>query len=85
MIWQERSNARTEFRRRHPRRNGRAGAPYPVGMEEIPSFALWLEAHIQGEKDRGMEVPDDVEDSSKPPSLQAKDFEACIPTDITSE
>ena len=74
MIWEERRNERTEFRRRHPRRNGRAGAPFPAGMEEIQPFAQWLEADVRHAIDEGMVVPDDVKDSSKPPSLQAQRF-----------
>jgi hypothetical protein len=74
VIWEERRNARIEFRRRHPRRNGRAGAPYPPGMEEIQPFAKWFEIDVQQAKDHGIAVPDDVEDSSRPPSLQAQRF-----------
>ena len=74
MIWEERRNARIDFRRRHPRRNGRAGAPYPPGMEEIQPFAQWLEADVAQAIDQGIAVPEDVEDSSKPHSLQAQRF-----------
>lgn len=48
---------------RHQRRDGRVGALYLIGMEEIPSFAQWLQAHIQVKKDQGVVVPNNVDDS----------------------
>ena len=74
--WQERTNARTEFHRRHPHRRGRRGAPYPLGMEEIAPFAKWLEEDVQKAMEEGEEIPNDVQDSSKLPSLQAKKFKS---------
>lgn len=76
VLWQERANARSDFRRRHPHRNGRRGMPYPAGMEEISSFAKWLEEDIENTLQQGLEVPEDVEDSSKLPSHQARSFKS---------
>ena len=63
------TNARTEFHRRHLHRNGRRGAPYLVGMEEILAFVQWLEEDVQSALAKGMVVSEDVEDSSKFPTL----------------
>jgi len=38
-IYKETSNARVAFCRRHTYKNGRRGALFPPGLEEIPSFA----------------------------------------------
>jgi hypothetical protein len=43
-------------------------------MEEIPAFSAWLEADVKATIDEGMVVPEDVEDSSKPPNLQAQRY-----------
>lgn len=75
-LWRERSNARAEFRRRHPRRNGRRGAPFPEELEEMPAFAQWFTDEIEARKHEGVVIPDDVEDSSKPPLLQAQRFKS---------
>ena len=69
-------NARTDFRRRHPHRNGRRGAPYPVGMEQMKSFAEWLEEDVRNAVELGVVVSKDVGDSSRPPSLEARSFKS---------
>ena len=74
IIWEERTNARNEFCRRHPHRGGRRGAPYPPGMEEIPPFSKWLEEDVQKAIEERQLVPNNVEDSSKLPSIQAKRY-----------
>ena len=75
-VWQERTNARSEFRRAHPHRSGRRGAPFPRGLEEIPAFAKWLEKEVARSLEEGVVITEDVEDSSKLPSLQAKKFKS---------
>ena len=74
MLWLERTNERTEFRRRHQHRNGRRGAPYPVGMEELPAFATWLQEDVENAILQGVEVAEEVVDSSKLPSPEARKF-----------
>ena len=64
-IWRERSIERADFRRRHPRRNGRRGAPFPLELEEMPTFAEWLLLEVEARKNEGSVIPKDVEDSSK--------------------
>ena len=76
MIWRERKNERIEFRRRHLHRSGRRGAPYPEGMEEIPEFSRWFEEDVANSIEEGVVVSEDVEDSSKLPSLRAKKFKS---------
>ena len=76
VIWDERTNKRAQFCRRHPHKNGRRGAPFPLGMEEISSFSEWLEQEVQNDLQQGMVVPEDVEDSSKKPSLEARKFKS---------
>lgn len=39
LMCEARTSARTDFRRRHPHMNGRKGATYPAGMEELPMFS----------------------------------------------
>ena len=73
-MWKERTNERHEFRRRHPHRNGRRDAPYPTGMEELPAFSIWLEEDVQSTIEQGFHVPEEVVDSSKLPSLEARKF-----------
>ena len=68
-LWLERTNARAEFRARHPRRNGRRMIPYPEELEALPSFAAWFRAEIETTKQAGDAIPEDIEDSSKKPSL----------------
>ena len=72
----ERNEERRRFRRRHPGRSGRRGAPYPVHMIEFPNFADWLAAEVKTCSDNGIVVPQNVIDSSKPPSLVAQKFRA---------
>ena len=45
-------------------------------MEEISSFSEWLEQEVQNDLQQGMVVPEDVEDSSKKPSLEARKFKS---------
>ena len=59
-MWQERTNERHEFQRRHPHRNGRKGAPYPIGMEELPAFSIWLEEDVQSTLEQGFHIPEEV-------------------------
>lgn len=75
-LFEERSEVRRRFRSRHPGRNGRRGAPYPVEIPEFPSFPDWLEVEVQTCLDNNVEVPQNVIDSSKPPSLVAQKFRA---------
>lgn len=75
-IWQDRANEQSEFRRRHPHRSGRRGAPFPPGMEEIASFAKWLEEDVQSSIQQGEVIPEVVEDSSKLPALEARCFKS---------
>lgn len=49
--------------------NGRAGAPFLAGMEDIQPLAQWLEADVRRAKNEGIMVTYDVKDSSKPSSL----------------
>lgn len=72
----ERNQARAEFRSRHPQRNGRRGAPYPVELAELPTFPEWLRMDIEEKKEQGIEIPDEVDDTSRPPSLQAQRFKS---------
>ena len=69
MVYEERTVAREEFRNRNPRRAGQRLAPYPAELEEVPAFAQWIQREVESDKERGIQIPDDVEDSSKPPSL----------------
>ena len=73
---QERTNARNEFRSRHPSRGSRRGAPYPLGMEEICTFPKWLEEEVEKAMREGVLLPEDVQDSSKLPSAEAKTFKS---------
>lgn len=75
-LFVERNEERRRFRRRHPGRSGRRGAPYPVHMIEFPNFADWLAAEVKTCSDNGIVVPQNVIDSSKPPSLVAQKFRA---------
>ena len=68
---EERREGRRRFRSRHPGRNGHRGAPYPLEIPEFPSFPDWLEAEVQTCLDNNVEVPQNVINSSKPPSLVA--------------
>jgi len=45
-------------------------------MEEIPSFAKWLQEDVEKAMEEGVVVAEDVQDSSKLPSLQAKKFKS---------
>ena len=45
-------------------------------MEEIPGFAKWLEDEVQNAKQQGTDVPQDVEDCSQLPSIEAKTFKS---------
>ena len=73
-FYEERNAAQIEFRNRNPRRNGQRWVPYPVDLEEVPPFAQWLQSQIATDRENGIVVPDDVEDSSKPHSLQAQRY-----------
>jgi len=75
LICQERTSARAQFRQRHPHRNGKRGAPFPLGLEEIPPFAKWFEEDV-ARSIQGDMVPEDVQASSKLPSIQAKKFKS---------
>ena len=75
-LWQERTNARVAFRASHPRRNGRRVTPYPHELDVMPPFAQWLRMEIESRKQVGIAIPDDVEDSSNLPSLQAQRFKS---------
>ena len=76
LLWRERSIERADFRRRHPRRNGRRGAPFPLELKEMPTFAEWLLLEVEARKNKGSVIPEDVEDSSRLPSLQARRFKS---------
>lgn len=73
-MYQRRAIARAEFRNRNPRRHGRRWTPFPAELEELPPFAEWIEREIADANERGIMVPEDVDNSSKPPSLQARKF-----------
>jgi hypothetical protein len=75
-LWAERTNARAEFRARHPRRNGRRMIPYPTELEALPTFAQWFRTEIETMKQAAISIPEDVEDSSILPSLQAQRFKS---------
>jgi len=76
MRWEERTNERREFRRQHPHRNGKRGAPFPVDMAELPSFSQWFKDDVQTAIQQGVEVPEDVEDSSNLPSMEERSFKS---------
>jgi hypothetical protein len=75
-LWLERNNARAEFHARHPRRNGRRMIPYPTELEALPPFAEWFRTDIETLKQVAISIPEDVEDSSNLPSLQAQRFKS---------
>ena len=73
---QARTEARSAFRRMHPSRGSRRGPPFPAGMEELPTFSQWLEEEVQSTLNEGLDIPQDVEDSSRFPSSEAKMFKS---------
>jgi len=75
-ICQEETNARTNFHKRHPHRGGRRGAPFPLGMEELPSFAKWFQEDVKKAIEEGLLVSQEVKDSSELPSLQARRYKS---------
>jgi hypothetical protein len=75
-LWQERTNARAAFRSSHPRRNGRRATPYPSDLDVMPSFAHWFRLEIERMKQDGVSIPEDVEDSSSLPSMQAQRYKS---------
>lgn len=75
-LWLQRTNARVEFRARNPRRNARRMIPYPTELEALPPFGEWFRTDIETTKQAGISIPEDVEDSSNLPSLQAQRFES---------
>ena len=50
--------------------------PYPPELAEMPLFAEWLRIEVDARKEEGHEISEDVEDTSKPPSLQAQRFKS---------
>ena len=60
----------------HPHRGGRRGTPFPPGMEELANFPQWLEEEVQSALNEGVDIPEDVEDSSRFPSCEAKMFKS---------
>ena len=76
ILCEGRNDERRRFRSRHPGRSGRRGAPYPVNMSEFPQFADWLAAEVKTCQENSIEVPQNVVDSSKRPSLVAQKFRA---------
>ena len=50
--------------------------PYPEELDTLPSFAAWFRAEIETTKEAGHAIPEDVEDSSNKPSLQAQRFKS---------
>ena len=75
-MWQERTNARAAFRSTHPRRSGRRATPYPADLDVMPSFAQWFRLEIDAHKQEGRSIPDEVEDSSNLPSMQAQRYKS---------
>ena len=75
-LCEARTTARADFRRLHPRRNGRRFVPYPSELAEMQSFAEWLPLEVEARKDEGQDISEDVEDTSRPPSLQAQRFKS---------
>ena len=52
------------------------GTPFPVGMEELPNFLQWLKEEVESSLNEGLDIPEDVEDSSRLPSSKAKMFKS---------
>lgn len=50
--------------------------PYPPELPEMQSFPEWLRSEVEVRKDEGQDIPDEVEDTSRPPSLQAQRFKS---------
>ena len=75
-LWQERTNARAAFRSTHPRINGRRVTMYPSDLDVMPSFEQWFRLEIEAHKQEGRSIPDDVENSSNLPSMQAHRFKS---------
>jgi len=46
-ICKKRTIVHIDFKRRHPHRNGRRGALYTIGLEDIPPFVEWLEMDVE--------------------------------------
>ena len=74
LISTERARAREQFRNMHRRRHGRRFEPYLADLQKVLSFSEWLRKEIENAKEQGMNVPNDVEDSSTPPSVRAQRF-----------
>ena len=74
LICVERATAQAEFWNAHPRRSGRRWDAYPIHLEEIPPFSERIRKEVEDEKESGIVVPEEVEDSSKLPSLRAQRF-----------
>ena len=83
-MWQERTNAQAAFRSTHPWRNGQRATPYPQELDVMPSFAHWFRLEIEAQKQEEISIPDDVEDSSNLPSMQAQRLKICTPTGTTT-
>ena len=75
-LLEERIEDRRRFRSRHPGRNGRRGAPYPLEIPEFPCFSKWLQDEVKRCQENHVEMPQNIIDSSKPPSLVARKFRA---------
>jgi hypothetical protein len=50
--------------------------PFPPELAEMQSFAEWLRIEIDARKEEGQDISEDVEDTSRPPSLQAQRFKS---------
>lgn len=74
LISTKRARAQEQFWNMHRRRHGRRFKPYLAYLQEVLPFFEWLRKEIEDANEQGMNMPNDVEDSSTPPSIQAQRF-----------
>ena len=78
---EERTAARSRWRRRHPGRDNRRAPNFPQELSELPSFGHWLRNTIAEEVASGAVVDPDALALSKFPSRFAKKYRSMMAYD----
>lgn len=73
-VFQDRTNARQQWRSRHPGRGGSRAPNFPPELSEVSPFPEWLRDSVQRQIESGVYVDEMVEATSKFPSMLAQKY-----------
>lgn len=65
--WEDREAFRRQFRRRH----GAIPVRYPLALNDLPPFAVWITSRIKSMQEAGQHVDDDILQYTQPPERYA--------------